>query len=42
MSTERILVYLIARPIDRLCMMTNPELKEKLTTEDWGYWVSEA
>ncbi len=27
--------YLTARPIDRLGMMTTPELKEKLDTEDW-------
>ena len=27
--------YLTARPIDRLCMMTAPELKTKLETQDW-------
>ena len=27
--------YLTARPIDRLGMMTTPELKEKLDAEDW-------
>ncbi len=27
--------YLTARPIDRLGMMTTPELKEKLDTENW-------
>jgi hydroxyacylglutathione hydrolase len=27
--------YLTARPIDRLGIMTTPELKEKLETEDW-------
>ncbi|MFH1179864.1 MAG: rhodanese-like domain-containing protein, partial [Candidatus Bathyarchaeota archaeon] len=27
--------YLTARPIERLCMMTTPELKTKLDTENW-------
>ena len=27
--------YLTARPIDRLCMMTAPELKTRLETQDW-------
>jgi len=27
--------YLTARPIERLCMMTTPELKTKLDTEKW-------